>query len=267
MSNPSIDVRGPAVERQDEILTPAALEFLATLVRGARDRHAELMRLRDERHRRFESGETPDFLAETADVRAGDWRVGEQPADLRKRTVEITGPVSRKMVINALNSGADCFMADFEDSTAPSWENMVSGQVNLYDAVRRTIEFTDPAKGKQYRLGDSVATLLVRPRGLHLTEAHVEVDGAAIPGSLFDFGLYFFHNAAELVERGSGPYFYLPKLESHLEARWWNDVFVAAQQALGIPRGTIKATVLILSLIHISEPTRPNAPSRMPSSA
>ena len=248
MSESSIVVKGPAVARQDEILTPAALDFLATLVRGARDRHAELLGLREARHRRFETGERPDFLHETRNVREGDWKVGAAPADLRKRTVEITGPVSRKMVINALNSGADCFMADFEDSTAPSWENMVSGQVNLYDAVRRTIRFTDESRGKDYSLQDSVATLLVRPRGLHLTEAHVEVDGRPIPGALLDFGLYVFHNAKQLIGDGSGPYFYLPKLESHLEARWWNDVFVQAQALLEIPVGTIKATVLIETL-------------------
>jgi len=248
VSEPSINVLGPAVERQDEILTPDALAFLAAIVRGARDRHAELLRLREQRHRRFEAGELPEFLPATLEVRRSDWRIGEQPGDLRKRTVEITGPVSRKMVINALNSGADCFMADFEDSSAPSWENMVSGQVNLFDATRRTIRFTDESKGKEYSLGESPATLLVRPRGLHLTEAHIEVDGRPVPGSLFDFCLYFFHNAKESVDRGSGPYFYLPKLESHLEARWWNDAFVEAQRLLAIPAGTIKATVLIETL-------------------
>jgi len=243
-----IVVSGPAVERQDEILTAAALDFVAALVRNSRDAHEVLMRAREERHRRFAAGELPDFLPETEEIRARDWQVAAQPADLLKRTVEITGPVSRKMVINALNSGADCFMADFEDSTAPSWENMVSGQVNLYDAVRRTIEFADEGRGKHYELNESVATLIVRPRGLHLPEAHVEVDGRAVPGSLFDFGLYFFHNAQELITRGSGPYFYLPKLESHLEARWWNDVFVEAQRLLGLPVATIKATVLIETL-------------------
>ncbi len=241
-------VSGPAVERQDEILTIEALEFLATLVRGSREAHDALMRAREARHARFAAGVLPGFLPETETVRASDWRVAPQPPDLLKRTVEITGPVSRKMVINALNSGADCFMADFEDSSAPSWENMVSGQVNLFDAVRRTIEFTDPARGKEYKLDQSIATLLVRPRGLHLPESHVVVDGREIPGSLFDFGLYFFHNAKELLARGSGPYFYLPKLESHLEARWWNDVFVEAQKILGIPNGTIRATVLIETL-------------------
>jgi malate synthase len=241
-------VNGPAVERQDEILTPQALDFVAALVRGSWESHDALMRAREQRHRRFAAGELPGFLPETEAVRAGDWRVAAQPADLLKRTVEITGPVSRKMVINALNSGADCFMADFEDSSAPSWENMVSGQVNLMDAVRRTIEFSDEARGKHYRLGESVATLIVRPRGLHLPEAHVEVDGRVVSASLVDFGLYFFHNARELTERGSGPYFYLPKLESHLEARWWNDVFVEAQRLQDLPVGTIKATVLIETL-------------------
>ena len=251
MSSPDstpIAVNGPVVERQDQILTTEALDFVATLVRGSRESHDALMRAREARHERFAAGELPGFLPETEDVRVGDWRVAPQPPDLLKRTVEITGPVSRKMVINALNSGADCFMADFEDSSAPSWGNMVSGQVNLFDAVRRTIEFSDAASGKEYKLNDSIATLLVRPRGLHLPESHVEVDGRVIPGSLFDFGLYFFHNAKELLSRGSGPYFYLPKLESHLEARWWNDVFVEAQRLLGIPGRTIKATVLIETL-------------------
>ena len=183
----SIVVTGPTVERQDEILTPAALDFVAALVRESRDAHDVLMHAREERHRRFAAGELPGFLPGTEEIRAGDWQVAAQPADLLKRTVEITGPVSRKMVINALNSGADCFMADFEDSSAPSWENMVSGQVNLYDAVRRTIEFVDEARGKHYKLNESVATLIVRPRGLHLPEAHVEVDGRVVPGSLFDF--------------------------------------------------------------------------------
>jgi len=241
-------VNGPTVERQAEILTPDALCFVAALVRHSRATYDALLGDREARHRRFAAGDTPDFLVETAEVRAADWRVAEQPADLLKRTVEITGPVSRKMVINALNSGADCFMADFEDSSAPSWENMISGQVNLYDAVRRTIEFSDEARGKNYKLNESVATLIVRPRGLHLPEAHVEVDGRTIPGSLLDFGLYLFHNAHELIKRGSGPYFYLPKLESHLEARWWNDVFVVAQGLLDVPLATIKATVLIETL-------------------
>jgi malate synthase len=241
-------VNGPNVERQHEILTPEALKFVAALVRHSRVAYDELLGNREACHQRFAAGELPDFLAETEALRARNWCVAEQPADLLKRTVEITGPVSRKMVINALNSGADCFMADFEDSSAPSWENMISGQVNLYDAVRRTIEFVDQARGKSYKLNESVATLIVRPRGLHLPEAHVEVDGRAIPGSLLDFGLYFFHNAQALIERGSGPYFYLPKLESHLEARWWNDVFVQAQRLVGIPLGAIKATVLIETL-------------------
>ncbi len=245
---PSIVVTGPTVERQDEILSPEALDFIAVLVRESRDAHDALMLAREQRHRRFAAGELPCFLPETEKIRTGKWRVAAQPADLLKRTVEITGPVSRKMVINALNSGADCFMADFEDSTAPAWENMVSGQVNLYDAVRRTIEFVDAARGKHYKLNESVATLIVRPRGLHLPEAHVEVDGRAVPGSIFDFGLYFFHNARELTERDTGPYFYLPKLENHLEARWWNDVFIVAQRSLGLPVGTIKATVLIETL-------------------
>ncbi|HEX6120282.1 MAG TPA: malate synthase A, partial [Dongiaceae bacterium] len=188
------------------------------------------------------------FLNETAHIRAGDWKVAPLPKDLLDRRVEITGPVDRKMVINALNSGASCYMADFEDSTTPTWENQLDGQRNLVDAVRRTITFDDPGSGKAYRLNRKTAVLLVRPRGWHLPEKHVVIDGRPMSGALFDFGLYFFHNARELVARGAGPYFYLPKLESHLEARLWNDVFVFAQAKLGIPKGTIKATVLIETL-------------------
>jgi malate synthase len=194
----------------------------------------------------------PDFLAETAAVRSGDWQVAPPPADLQDRRVEITGPVERKMMINALNSGARVFMADFEDSASPTWANMVGGQANLMDAVRRTIEFDAP-DGREYRLNDQIATLLVRPRGWHLIEKHVLIDGDPVSGSLFDFGLYLFHNAAELLAGGSGPYFYLPKLESHLEARLWNDVFVAAQDLLGIPQGTIRATVLIETILAAFE--------------
>jgi malate synthase len=187
-----------------------------------------------------DTGSLPDFLAETANIRAGEWRVPPPPADLTDRRVEITGPVDRKMIINALNSGASVFMADFEDATSPTWANVVEGQKNLIDAVRRTITFD--SAGKSYKLNEQTAVLFVRPRGLHLVEAHVEIDRQPIPASLFDFGLYLFHNAKELVARGTGPYFYLPKLESHLEAKWWNDVFVQAQQLLGLPIGTIKAT-------------------------
>jgi len=206
------------------------------------------MNARAERQALLDSGATLDFMAETAAVREGAWTVAPLPPDLLRRTVEITGPVERKMVINALNSGANCFMADFEDSNAPTWDNNVQGQNNLYDAVRRTIEYADPTSGKQYRLNEVTATLLVRPRGLHLPERHVVIDGKPVPGCLFDFGLYFFHNARALLGRGTGPYFYLPKLQSHREARFWNDVFIRAQELLGIPSGTIKATVLIETL-------------------
>jgi malate synthase len=197
-------------------------------------------------------GDLPDFLPETAEVRDGDWRVSPAPDDLQDRRVEITGPVERKMMINALNSGARCFMADFEDANSPTWANCVEGQLNLVDAIERKIEFTSP-EGKEYRLKDEVAVLIVRPRGWHLVERHMLVDGRPVSGSLFDFGLFFFHNAKRLLERGSGPYFYLPKLESQVEARLWNDVFVAAQEALDVPRGTIKATVLIETILAAFE--------------
>lgn len=230
------------------LLTPPCLAFVESLVVQFRDRKDALLQKRVERQRGLDAGEQLGFLAETKSVRDGDWSVAPLPSALLDRRVEITGPVDRKMVINALNSGAKMFMADFEDSNAPSWSNVIDGQQNLYDAVRRTISFTAPETGKSYALVENPATLLVRPRGLHLEEAHVSVDDRAVPGSLFDFGVYFFHNAKELLARGAGPYFYLPKLESHLEARWWNDVFVFAEKALGIPAGTIKATVLIETL-------------------
>jgi malate synthase len=232
-------------EGYERILTPGALMFVAGLVRAFRPRLEELLQGRAERQAALGSGAILDFMPETAAIRDGAWTVAPLPNDLLRRTVEITGPVDRKMVINALNSGANCFMADFEDSNAPTWDNNVRGQINLYDAVRRTISYTDSASGKEYRLHDQVATLLVRPRGLHLPERNLFVDGTPVPGCLFDFGLYFFHNAKALLERGTGPYFYLPKLQSHREARFWNDVFLLAQKALDIPRGTIKATVLI----------------------
>jgi malate synthase len=227
-----------------EVLTPAAMRFLADLARQFEPRRRELLARRAARQREFDAGAFPDFLASTADVRSADWRVASIPADLLDRRVEITGPVDRKMVINALNSGAQVYMADFEDSHSPTWRATLEGQINLRDAVRGTIEFKTP-EGKQYALQPRTATLMVRPRGWHLIERHVSVDGQPISGSLFDFGLFFFHNARALMAKGSGPYFYLPKMESHLEARLWNDVFVAAQDALGIPQGTIRATVLI----------------------
>jgi malate synthase len=233
------------------VLTPQALEFVADLHRRFNPRRMELLRARDERQAWLDGDGEPGFLAETAPVRASEWRVAPCPPDLQDRRVEITGPTDAKMVINALNSGASCFMADFEDALSPTWPNVLEGQANLQDAVRRTLSLD--AGGKQYRLNEKTAVLLVRPRGWHLPERHVTVDGEPISASLFDFGMFFFHNAAELVARGSGPYFYLPKLESHLEARLWNDVFTAAQQALGIPHGTIRATVLIETILAAFE--------------
>jgi malate synthase len=232
----------------DEILTPEALAFVTGLVRGFRERLDQLLERRALRQAAWSAGQRPDLLAETRAVREGKWKVVAPAHDLERRIVEITGPVERKMIINALNSGADVFMADFEDATSPTWDNLIQGQINLRDAVRREIEYTDPKTGKLYRLEPRPATLMVRPRGLHLVERHLPVDGRPAPGALVDFGLFLFHNARALVDRGTGPYFYLPKLESHLEARWWNDVFVEAQRVLGIPVGTIRATVLIETL-------------------
>jgi malate synthase len=233
---------------QTEILSPAALGFLANLCAEFEPRRQHLLAQRQARQKRIDAGEFPDFLPETAPIRASEWRVAPIPADLQDRRVEITGPVDRKMVINALNSGANVFMADFEDANSPTWQNNIEGQLNVRDAVRRTIDYTSP-EGKAYKLNDKIATLLVRPRGWHLHEKHVLQDDQPISASLFDFGLYFFHNAPTLMAKGSGPYFYLPKLESHLEARLWNDVFNFSQDALGIPRGTIRATVLIETIL------------------
>jgi malate synthase len=230
------------------ILTAEALSFIVELERKFTPERLRLLELRQERQRHFDKGEKPDFLKHTAHIRAGDWRVAPLPKDLLDRRIEITGPIDRKMVINALNSGASCYMADFEDATTPTWANQLEGQRNLMDAVRRQITFDDRGSGKSYRLNEKTAVLLVRPRGWHLPEKHVVVDGRPMSGSLFDFGLFFFHNAKELMARGTGPYFYLPKVESHLEARLWNDVFVFAQAKLGIPKGTVKATVLIETL-------------------
>ena len=235
-----------------EILTPEARRFLTTLARACEPRRQELLARRVERQRRLDAGGLPDFLAETRALREATWTVAPIPADLADRRVEITGPVDRKMIINALNSGAQVYMADFEDSHAPTWRNNIEGQLNLRDAVRGTIAFTSP-EGKRYALAPRTATLMVRPRGWHLDEKHVTVDGRPISASLFDFGLFLFHNAAALIAKGSGPYFYLPKLESHLEARLWNDVFNLAQDELRIPRGTIRATVLIETILAAFE--------------
>jgi malate synthase len=249
---PGIELRALVPTEAAEILTPEALQFVAELERLTRAGRQQILAARVERQARLDAGEMPDFLPETAGIRAADWKIAPIPADLQDRRVEITGPVERKMVINALNSGAKMFMADFEDSHAPTWEGTLAGQVNLRDAINGTIEFTNE-RGKRYTLDKHTATLLVRPRGWHLDEKHVLVDGQPISASIFDFGLYFFHNAQALVDKGTGPYFYLPKLESHLEARLWNEVFRLAQMALGLPQGTIKATVLIETILAAFE--------------
>jgi malate synthase len=285
-SSSGVSIRGRSSGAPyDRVLTPEAVEFVAQLARSYGPRVDELLARRRvvqvrrrsfflfffemfllfsshlfpfsplsdsnshfQKQANFDAGKLPHFLPSTAHVRTGDWKVSPLPNDIQDRRVEITGPVDRKMVINALNSGAQVFMADFEDSNAPSWRNQVEGQANLADAVRRTISFEDPKSGKKYALKPSPAVLFVRPRGWHLPEAHFVVDGKPVPGALFDFGMYFFHNARELVARGTGPYFYLPKMQSHLEARLWNEVFLDAQHSLGIPSGTIKATCLIETL-------------------
>jgi malate synthase len=242
------EVVGPGLPRGEEVLTPEALELVAELHRRFDARRLELLAARMARQARFDAGERPDFLAETADIRAGDWTVAPIPHDLLDRRVEITGPVDRKMIINALNSGAKVFMADFEDATSPRWDNLIEGQVNLKDRWAGRLAFTDPSSGKAYALGPSPAVLMVRPRGWHLPEVHVKADGQEVSGGLFDFALYMVHCARGALAAGSGPYFYLPKMESRLEARLWNDVFVYTQGALGLPLGTIKATVLIETL-------------------
>ena len=242
----------PLTPQVAQVLTPEALEFVANLHRNFNATRETLLDRRAERQVLWDAGQTPDFLTETEEIRRSEWNVASTPGDLQDRRVEITGPVERKMMINALNSGAKVFMADFEDALSPTWENVIQGQINLMDAVRRTIEFAGP-DGKEYRLKEKTAVLLVRPRGWHLVEKNVLVDGKPISASLFDFGLYFFHNAHELIRRETGPYFYLPKLESHLEAGLWNKVFNFAQSALGLPRGTIRATVLIETILAAFE--------------
>jgi len=251
-SGAGLEVHAPLVPVSVEILTAEARRFLTALARACEGRRRELLARRVERQRRLDAGGLPDFLRETRSVREASWTVAPIPADLADRRVEITGPVDRKMIINALNSGARVYMADFEDSNAPTWRNNLEGQVNLRDAVRGTLEFTSP-EGKRYTLAPRTATLMVRPRGWHLDEKHVTVDGRPISASIFDFGLFFYHNAATLITKGTGPYFYLPKLESHLEARLWNDVFNLAQDELGISRGTIRATVLIETILAAFE--------------
>ncbi|MBI5471388.1 MAG: malate synthase A [Ignavibacteriae bacterium] len=248
-----VEYVGVSIADASDILTPEAMEFVFTLERTFRTERATLLARRAERQRSIDRGEMPDFLASTTSVRDDrTWRVGEIPPDLQNRRVEITGPVDRKMMINALNSGANIFMADFEDANAPTWNNIVHGQRNLRDAVRRQIAFDSP-EGKQYRLNDSTATLLVRPRGWHLPEKHIVLDGETISASLLDFGLYLFHNCHELLSRGTGPYYYLPKLESHLEARLWNSVITVAENMLGVPVGTVKVTVLIETILAAFE--------------
>jgi malate synthase len=248
----SIQITGAITPEFAEILTPEALNFVATLARPFTGRREELLQRRAQRQAEIDAGKLPDFLPETEHIRTSEWTISPVPADLQDRRVEITGPVERKMIINALNSGAKVFMADFEDAFSPTWEGTIEGQINVRDAVNRNIEYTSP-EGKQYALNERIATLLVRPRGWHLVEKHALIDGKPISGGIFDFGLYFFHNARKLIEKGTGPYFYLPKLENHLEARLWNDIFVLAQQELGIPQGTIKATVLIETILATFE--------------
>src|SRR5450830_907323 len=246
-----MQISGEIKPGYEQILTPDALALVAKLSRAFESRRQELLAARVERVKRLDAGERPDFLPETANIRSGDWKIAPIPEALKCRRVEITGPVERKMVINAFNSGADSYMTDFEDSNSPVWDNQVTGQINLFDAIRRTISLE--SNGKSYKLNDKIATLVVRPRGWHLDEKHVTIDGKRISGGIFDFALFLFHNAKEQLARGAGPYFYLPKMESHLEARLWNDIFVMAQNEVGIPQGTVKATVLIETIVAAFE--------------
>lgn len=248
-----IEVTAEVPEEFEEILTPEAVGFVAKLAREFGGRVDEILQARQERQERINNGEMPDFLPETEEIREGDWQIASIPEDLQDRRVELTGPPDRKMTINALNSGASCWMADFEDANCPTWYNMLESQLNMKEAIERTIAFDDPNSGKHYELNDEVAVILARPRGWHLFEKHMLVDGKEVPAGIFDFGLYFFHNAQTLLDSGSGPYFYLPKMESHLEARLWNDIFVVAQDELGIPQGTIKATVLVETILATFE--------------
>jgi malate synthase len=243
-----VEIKGPVQAGYERVLTPDALAFVAELARRFEPTRRALMARREERQAAWDAGALPDFLPETEAIRNSEWTIRGVPGDLLDRRVEITGPTTRKMIVNALNSGASVFMADFEDALSPTWQNVMEGQLNLIDLWLGQIDFTDPESGKAYRLGEKRAVLMVRPRGWHLLEDHIHVDGAPAAGALVDFGLYLFHNAKRTLEQGSGPYFYLPKLESHLEARLWNDVFLKAQDALGLPTGTIKATALIETL-------------------
>jgi len=248
-----VEFTAPIPDEFAEIVTPEAVEFVAKLSREFNGRVEEILEERAERQERIDAGEMPDFLSETKDIREGDWKIAPIPDDLQDRRVELTGPPDRKMTINALNSGSSTWMADFEDANCPTWHNMLESQLNLRDAINRTITYDDPDTGKQYELNEDVAVIIARPRGWHLFEKHMLVDGKQVPAGIFDFGLYFFHNVRTLRDLGSGPYFYLPKMESHLEARLWNDVFVMAQDELGIPQGTIKATVLIDTILATFE--------------
>jgi malate synthase len=250
--NTSLKVGAPVPVEHQPILSPEALDFIAALNEKFGARVPALLKAREERQKRIDAGELPDFLPETRSIRESDWTVAPIPKDLQDRRVEITGPTDRKMIINALNSGAKVFMADCEDSMSPTWENVVGGQTNLKDAVRRSIELVNE-QGKVYRLNSQTAVLIVRPRGWHLYEKHITQNGQPVPGAFVDFGLYFFHNAKEALARGTGPYFYLPKMESHLEARLWAEVFDFAEQRLGVPHGSIKATVLIETILAAYE--------------
>src|ERR1035437_8685204 len=248
-----VQLNAPISPRFAEVLTPEAIAFIVGLQRKHNARRKELLAARATRQASLDAAQNPDFLPETLNIRNSEWIVAPLPADLLDRRVEITGPVDRKMIINALNSGAKVFMADFEGSATPTWDNLIDGQLNLCDAVRRTITYEDPTTKKSYKLIENPAVLFVRARGWHLEERHMTVDGEPISGSLFDFGLYAFHNAKELLARGSGPYFYLPKLESHLEARLWNDVFIQAESELDLPKNSIKGTVLIETILATFE--------------
>jgi len=247
-----MEINAPLKPAYETILTPDALALVAKLHRAFEGIRQELLQARIDRQAAIDAGEMPDFLPETRNIREGDWTVSPLPKALERRRSEITGPVEAKMVINAFNSGADSYMADFEDSNSPKWDNQIQGQVNLYQAIRRELSFVNEA-GKEYRLNDKVATLQIRPRGWHLDEKHVTVDGRRVSGGIFDFALVFFHNAKEQIARGAGPFYYLPKMESHLEARLWNDIFVMAQEHIGLPRGTIKATVLVETILATFE--------------
>jgi len=257
-AGPKLEIAGPWVERSEDVLTPLALQLLASLHRRFNPRRLELLAARERRQAQLDAGDLPVFVAAQTPLASvekapGDWKIAPLPADLLDRRVEITGPVDRKMIINALNAPVSTFMADFEDSCSPTWGNIIGGQVNLLDAIRGTISFSDPQNGRIYRLGERSATLIVRPRGWHLPEKHVRIGGEPVSGALFDFALYMANNHEALARRGTGPYFYLPKLESHLEARLWNDVFVTTQDALGLKRGSIKATVLIETILAAFE--------------